>query len=76
MVVYTGYDTKIIQNQGVIENKVSHVERKVNIIQAVLLVILFMMAASITIGFNIIHNVQHKRPKLTPYPPQVKNTSL
>lgn len=59
--VYTGYQTKIIMNQGNIENKISSIEKKVNIIQGILLIILFLMAAACTVGYHIIHDVNNKR---------------
>ena len=61
VVVYTGYQTKIIMNQGNIENKISSIEKKVNIIQGFLLVVLFLLAASCSIGYHILHRVQNQR---------------
>lgn len=59
--VYTGYDTKIVKNQGHAENKVSHVERKVNIIQGVLLLTLIILSATCTIGFASYHYIKNSR---------------
>lgn len=71
VVVYTGYDTKIIQNQGKIQTKVSHVERKVNIIQLILLIVLIILAAVCTVGYHLHHNVNNQRQELIYLIPQV-----
>lgn len=76
VVVYTGYDTKIIQNQGRVENKISQVEMKVNIIQSVLLVILILLSATCTIAFAFYHTINNHRSNLKYLPPQVSDTSL
>jgi magnesium-transporting ATPase (P-type) len=76
VVVYTGYDTKIIQNQGRVENKISHVEKNVNIIQGVLLIILILLSATCTIAFAYYHTINHPRANLVYLPPMVTETSL
>ncbi len=43
IIVYAGMDTKIFLNQSEVRHKVSAVERKVNVIQLILFIILFLM---------------------------------
>lgn len=73
LVLYSGYDTKIAQNMGPVEIKVSHVERKVNRIQAVLLLVLFLLSAACTLGFTLHHNQVHDRADLVFWVSQVGN---
>ena len=73
VVVYSGYDTKIIQNAGRVGNKISHVEYKVNWIQGALLLSLILLAAVCCIGFSIYHNTVNNRKDLYYLVPQVDN---
>lgn len=61
VVLYSGFDTKIIQNQGDVDHKVSHVERKVNMIQLFLLITLLLLSLICCLGFHAYHGVQNTR---------------
>lgn len=76
VVVYSGYETKIAQNQGHFETKVSHVERKVNWIQAVLLLFLILLSSACAIVYWIYHNQVNNRHDLTYLHPMVGNPRI
>lgn len=59
--LFCGYDTKILKNQGQVHHKVSKVEKKLNYIQIILLVLLIVMCSSCGVGYYFIHTNNNLR---------------
>jgi magnesium-transporting ATPase (P-type) len=59
MVVYTGTDTKLALNQGKYKSKISDISQQTNIFLALNIIVMLLMAASMSVIGNISWNKNH-----------------